>query len=758
MSAEINIKTGSATNASETSLERAEPPAFRPLPQRVFSLVFFFLWPLGCFYLLDAFVNDPWIISPAIQLANYLLYLAAEFLLLVITGRQSLSARILLGLSYGIGLANYLVMNFRSTPIVPWDFNSFGTAVSVVSNYKFPFTTRFAVVSVCFVVGMAGAHFLCLRFKRHGLFWLTTLLTAGIFMTGVVNLINYPLYGYLIDLDNTLFNTVYMYEHNGFMVSFLRNIAYLNVERPEGYSVQEVEAIANPYLDQEEADKKLDEAAAITESVQAEDGDLPDSSLNRSGSDLELSTETATANTAEESGANTAEESGANTAETAGADPADKLMETETSQAASGTEPAASARSAIEEKILLEAADEQASEQEEMVQTGQSYQTLLGSAADLPLVSGDDLVTSTSSQPNIIIVMNESFSDLSVLADFQTNIEVTPQLDSLSTNTIKGDAAVSIKGGNTATSEFEFLTSDSMAFLPTGSVAYQQFISGYTPTLVQLLKDQNYYTIAMHPYRSSGWNRDQVYPYFGFDKIKFATDFTNKQLLRKYISDASLFDEILLELQTKPEDQPAFIFTVSMQNHGGYTTEYDNFEQQVEVTSDGGAAALNQYLSLIHETDAAMGDFLASLQELDQDTIVLFFGDHQPNDYTVSSLKSLDSYNDAADARYQVPYVIWANYDIPEGRGQTTSLNYLAGDLLDLSGLDKSPYLLFLDDLQAQLPVMTANYCIDTEGTLYEYNGSTPFETWLNEYSILQYNQLIDRKNRVSNIFTIPES
>ncbi|MDD2213617.1 MAG: LTA synthase family protein [Oscillospiraceae bacterium] len=758
MSADLNGKTGSAATITEAKGKQANAIVCKPLPQRLFSLVFFFLWPLGCFYLLESFMNDPWGISPAIQLANYLLYLGAELLLLVITGRQSLSARILLGLSYGIGLANYLVMNFRSTPIVPWDFNSFGTAVSVVSNYKFPFSVRFAVVSACLIAGMVGAHFLCLRFQRHGLFWLTALLTASIFMTGVVNLINYPLYGYLIDLDNTLFNTVYMYEHNGFMVSFLRNIAYLNVDRPEGYSVQAVEAIVNPYLDQEEADEKLDEAAAITETDQAVDSDTAAAGLNRSGSDSDLSTETTTTNqteTPEAESTDSPAETEASQAETE-ANPA----ETEANQDVTTTETTASARSASEEKRLLEAADESESEQEEedLQTTGQTYQTLLGSMADLPLVSGADLKTNVTSQPNIIIVMNESFSDLSVLADFQTNIEVTPQLNSLSANTIKGDAAVSIKGGNTATSEFEFLTSDSMAFLPTGSVAYQQFISGYMPTLVQLLEDQDYYTIAMHPYRASGWNRDQVYPYFGFDKIKFASDFTNKQLLRKYISDASLFDEILLELQNKPADQSAFIFTVSMQNHGGYTTEYDNFEQQVEVTSDGGADALNQYLSLIYETDAAMGDFLSALEELDQDTIVLFFGDHQPNDYTVSSLKSLDSYNEAVDARYQVPYVIWANYDIPEGRGQTTSLNFLAGDLLDLAGLEKSPYLLFLDELQAQLPVMTANYCIDTEGTLYEYNGSTPFETWLNNYKILQYNQLIDRKNRVSNVFAIPQS
>ena len=78
--------------------------------------------------------------------------------------------------------------------------------------------------------------------------------------------------------------------------------------------------------------------------------------------------------------------------------------------------------------------------------------------------------------PNVIVIMNEAFSDLSVFGDFDTDYDYMPFIHSLKDNVIKGNCYVSVKGGNTANSEYEFLTGDSMAFLPAGSVPYQQYL------------------------------------------------------------------------------------------------------------------------------------------------------------------------------------------------------------------------------------------------------------------------------------------
>lgn len=116
--------------------------------------------------------------------------------------------------------------------------------------------------------------------------------------------------------------------------------------------------------------------------------------------------------------------------------------------------------------------------------------------------------------PNIIVMMNESFSDLSVLGDFETNEDYMPFIHSLEQgekNTVTGMLNVSVCGGNTANTEFEFLTGNTMAFLPQGSIPYQQYINGDLKALPDYLKTLGYQTIATHPYNAGGWERDTVY-------------------------------------------------------------------------------------------------------------------------------------------------------------------------------------------------------------------------------------------------------
>ena len=81
--------------------------------------------------------------------------------------------------------------------------------------------------------------------------------------------------------------------------------------------------------------------------------------------------------------------------------------------------------------------------------------------------------------PNVIVVMNESFADIPNMAEdgiLNINQEVTPFINNWNDNVIKGHFLSSVLGGGTAKTEFEFLTGNSGAFYPSGSMPYQQFI------------------------------------------------------------------------------------------------------------------------------------------------------------------------------------------------------------------------------------------------------------------------------------------
>lgn len=359
-------------------------------------------------------------------------------------------------------------------------------------------------------------------------------------------------------------------------------------------------------------------------------------------------------------------------------------------------------------------------------------------------------------KPDIVVIMNESFSDLRSLQEFTTNIPIMPFIDNLQKNTIKGVVHPAIIGGNTATSEFEFLTGASMAFLPSGSSPYQQYVNGPTPSLVSLLEEQGYSSSAMHPYHSRGWMRHEVYPYFGFDRTKFIYDFKNNRNIRYYVSDESVFQEIRLELNNPQNQQePQFIFAVTMQNHGGYYGDHDNFDPKVEITSQAGIESLNNYLSLVNETDRALGEFLSILKGREKPTLVLFFGDHQPSDEAAGPLMSGQDELSLSEKRRETPFLLWANYDLDEAQGQISSLNFLANKVLEGAQLELSPWNAFLKDVEAQVPALNDAFYYDKDGTPHNFTDPSQLPEITKDYAIIQYNYLFDVKNRVDEMFTV---
>lgn len=343
--------------------------------------------------------------------------------------------------------------------------------------------------------------------------------------------------------------------------------------------------------------------------------------------------------------------------------------------------------------------------------------------------------------PNIIVIMDEAFSDLSVLGNLPVNedyMTFVHQLQKGAENTITGNLHVSVCGGNTANSEFEFLTGHTMAFLPTGSIPYQQYIKKETPSLASYLKELGYATYAQHPYYASGWEREKVYPYLGFEETSFLDDYESPQYLRKYVSDESSFSHVIDTYQKKEAGKPAFIFNVTMQNHGGYSEEYSNFTSDIMVFGSENAS-LNQYLSLIKRTDQEFEKLISYFAKEEEKTIVIFFGDHQPNDAIAAPVLSLNGKStknlskEEQELRYQVPYVVWANFDIDEKRNYDVSLNYLAADVLQWAGVPTSDYQNFLLELQAKIPVISA------------VKNDNPKDKEVQNYQKMQYYCLFDQ-------------
>lgn len=576
----------------------------------VIRILFALVIPVGCFYTFETLTHQ---MSTMIELAkrlNIAFYYWLFLFVFFIAGRTSISMAICVSAIAAIGVGNYFVVMFRSNPIVPWDIYSFETAMSVADNYVFSVDWALAEHIAMFILMLIVGVRTNIRLSKK---ILRPILTVAMCI---------PAYFYIsylwqdnlernTGLNDTLFNAKYMHSKDGFFVSFILDIHFLQIEEPKNYS----DEYALSLLNEQEVEK----------------------------------------------------------------------------------------------------------------------------------------VETPEELPDIIAIMDETFSDPAVLGEFETNKDYMPFVHSILrgevANTISGYTDVSVLVGNTANSEFEFLTGNSMAFFPNGSVPYLQYIRDGISTIVPQLEEYGYTTYGTHPYRAKGWNREFIYDLMGFDYRYFQGSFPFEDKLRNYVSDEADFKSIL-EWRNNTEG-PFFMFNVTMQNHSNYGGDFDNFDPQIvaKFKNTSSNKYLNKYLSLMYETDQDVASLLSELSQSDRKTIVVFWGDHQPNDYVVRPIYKeygLDFDNQTYEQQQQrqkTPFFIWANYDIQEQTNVEISLNYLNILLFETAGLQLDEYQTFRKNLwQGQIPMMNAVGYRNDNGDLVEYDDAPEeIQNLLNEYQNIQY-------------------
>ncbi|MCD8356773.1 MAG: sulfatase-like hydrolase/transferase [Clostridia bacterium] len=375
----------------------------------------------------------------------------------------------------------------------------------------------------------------------------------------------------------------------------------------------------------------------------------------------------------------------------------------------------------------------------------------------LSSVSSEETSTSEESvQPNIIVIMDETFADLSILGDLglkNTN-DVMPFVHSLSgqENTITGQLVVPAFGGGTCNSEYEFLTSNSYAFFKSGSYPMLQYIHNDTESMASVLSKQGYNTVGIHPYYGSGWNRQNAYPLLGFDTFLDIDDFDDEttEYLRRYVSDNSSFDKVIetYEKNNAESDDPLFLFNVTIQNHCGYDTTYANFSEDVEFEFDSLYPYTKQYLSLIQESDRAIERLVNYFSEQEEPTMVVLFGDHMPyienSFYNHLSNGSLKTAAETELDQHTVPFFIWANYDINEEDYEDVgriSANYLGPLTMEVAGAPLSDYQEYVYSLMEQYPVISVSGCLNSDGVYVPLEMAA---SDLHDYKIVQYENVFD--------------
>ena len=350
-------------------------------------------------------------------------------------------------------------------------------------------------------------------------------------------------------------------------------------------------------------------------------------------------------------------------------------------------------------------------------------------------------------RPTVIAIMNESWSDLNIIHDFESNPDYMPFWHSFDTPVMKGDLLVSVHGSRTCNTEFEFLTGASMRNLPRWSYPYQQYSLKTLPSLAREFKNNGYDTVAILPGKPENWNRKNAWLNLGFDRFIDKNDFIDPEYIGYFISDKSCYDKIIEEFKNKEKEK--FIFAVTIQNHGGYNSSRFNNDEMVQLGSELNTYTdAREYLTLIQKADQALESLFTYFEKIDEPVIICIFGDHQPyldeefyEKLYGHSLKELSS--EEEEKRYMTPYLIWSNYDTGiQKERKNTSANFLGTLLLNASGILENPFYEYIYSMQQEITEMNRDYYRTKDGVLHK---SDEDDEWLKEYQDMQYYEMFDK-------------
>ena len=204
-------------------------------------------------------------------------------------------------------------------------------------------------------------------------------------------------------------------------------------------------------------------------------------------------------------------------------------------------------------------------------------------------------------------------------------------------------------------------------------------------------------------------------------------------------------------MRTKRREGKLFTFCVTMRNHGGYDESTPgDFVSTVK---------LNYQKSYpLAETDQAFEKLVDYFKDRDEKAMIVMFGNQLPaienkfyEELFGKELSDLDMQE--LQKRYMTPYIIWTNY-ATERKVEDMSSNYLGSYILEQAGLKMSAYQESLLALKGTVPIIGQGSICDSNGNWYSLDGDLPTECSeaLNEYEILQYNNIFDKTNLVSDI------
>ena len=248
------------------------------------------------------------------------------------------------------------------------------------------------------------------------------------------------------------------------------------------------------------------------------------------------------------------------------------------------------------------------------------------------LAAGPFASGTPQSAPDVILIQSESFFDARRLAP-SIDRAILKHFDSTRRESVQhGELTVPAWGANTMRTEFAVLTGVDQQQLGYARFYPYAFVRRACVSLASWFKRGGYKTLVIHPYYADFFGRERAFKHLQIDRFIDIEAFADAPRAGPYVSDMAVAASIVAALD-EPRNQPAFIFSMTMENHGPLHLE--------RVEAGEGAAFhalgddprwrdLTAYLRHLANADAMLGHLIAALRARRRETVLCFYGDHVP--------------------------------------------------------------------------------------------------------------------------------
>ncbi|WP_416796910.1 LTA synthase family protein [Ciceribacter azotifigens] len=331
----------------------------------------------------------------------------------------------------------------------------------------------------------------------------------------------------------------------------------------------------------------------------------------------------------------------------------------------------------------------------------------------------------TGEHPDVIMLMSESLWDPTRLSNVRLSPDPMPTIRKNSSGNVFSPEF----GGMTANVEFEALTGFSNAFLPYGSIPYQQYVRGPVPSLATFFRSKGYVAKSFHPFQSWFWNRANVYEAFGFESFLSEENMPVMDKRGIFASDEAFTKELMRAADRS--EKPFFFFGVTLQGHGPYEPHrYAKNTVAIDgpTLSPASTQSLATYAQGVREADQSLKMLMDWAKKRRRETIVVIFGDHLPplgtvypeSGYMPDQVATRSAPLDIMKREHETPLVVWSSKKGVQKDLGSVSPAFLSYHVVKLAGYEHPFYTGVLGTVHARYEAIDRHQLVERAG------GSVP--------------------------------